>query len=207
MQMSFFVNSFKGYLIGLIEWFAESMKNIYLTIISYGPDEELLSQKIASLPPSVRNRIEWYGKTDYNHLEDYYKKASIYVGMGTTVLDASLRGVVSIPVQAYTYQLVAEDFLFNDYSKVAIDEGNLSRFDDLIAQYESMDKDERKAVSDRSRHIVMENYNTISIVDELIQMLESSGINCLPFGLELYRWYQAGKAMIKRRKIKDDNAQ
>ena len=37
---------FKGYILGLIDWFASTTKDTYLTIISYGPDEHKISGKI-----------------------------------------------------------------------------------------------------------------------------------------------------------------
>ena len=68
---------FKGYILGLLDWFASSDSNIRLTIVSYGPDEKKIADRIDSFDEIVKKRITLVGKTDYGQLEKYYKTADL----------------------------------------------------------------------------------------------------------------------------------
>lgn len=188
---------FKGYILGLLNWFASSDDGVELTIVSYGPNEKIISNSIESLDKTTKDRVSFVGKTDYAQLEQYYQTADLYVGMGTTVLDASLRGIVSIPVQAYTFDLITNNFLFEDYRRVAIDEGSKDGFDKLFEYYRSLNSEQKNNISRKSREIVIENYGTPAIVDKLIHVLDSKKNNCSTIGLEIVRFYHQIKDVIK----------
>lgn len=190
---------FKGYIVGLIEWFKTSSERTNLNIISYGKDEKVIVDKINALDDSVKNRISFVGKTDYNELEKYYQNADIYVGMGTTVLDASLRGIVSIPVQAYTTDLVADKFFFEDYSKVALDYGSKSSFSKLVERYIRANDTEKTIWSETSRKAVVDNYGTESVVDNLIRILGSAKDNRSSFGMDLLTEYHNIRSELKEK--------
>lgn len=97
---------FKGYIIGLIDDF-QTLCNIYnnitLTIISFGRDEIEISEKVRQLPSIIQNKINLIGQTPYDELHTYFNQAHLYLGMGTTILDAVNHGVPSIIVEGYTY--------------------------------------------------------------------------------------------------------
>lgn len=188
---------FKGYILGLLDWFATTNESVFLTIVSYGPDEKKIIEKIESFDESIKLRIKLVGKTDYNQIAQYYEKADLYVGMGTTLLDASLRGLVSIPVKAYTYDLITDSFFFRDYRKLGLDEGSKSRFSELFAQYTEMEYSEKKAISQKSRDAVVGNYSTPVIVDEFLNALNSTVSNSSILRLELLHIYRIIKARIK----------
>lgn len=188
---------FKGYILGLLDWFASSDASIRLTIVSYGSDEKKIADKINSFDEIVKKRITLVGKTDYSQLEKYYQTADLYVGMGTTVLDASMRGIVTIPVQAYTLGLFTDKFFHEDFRKVAIDEGSEAGFNKLLEQYRRLDSGGKNELSKKSRDAVIDNYSSSAIVDELVHILESTKNNCSTIGLELVRFYHEIKTVIK----------
>lgn len=180
---------FKGYIIGLLNWLKKSSDDIYLTIISYGRGEGEIHDIINSMDEPVRRRVSLVGKTDYYQLEKYYQEADLYVGMGTTVLDASLRGVVSIPVQAYTFDLITNKYLFEDYSKVALDCGSKNSFNKLVEHFKQIDYVEKNKWSELSRKIVMDYYGTKPIVDNLVELLLSTKENYSSIGMDLLGMY------------------
>lgn len=188
---------FKGYILGLLDWFATTNESVFLTIVSYGPDEKKIIEKIGSFDESIKLRVKLVGKTDYDQIAQYYEKADLYVGMGTTLLDASLRGLVSIPVQAYTYDLITDSFFFEDYRKLGLDKGSKSRFNELFARYVAMDYNEKNSISQKSRDAVVDNYSTPVIIDKFLSALNSTVSNSSTLGLELLRTYHIIKARIK----------
>lgn len=188
---------FKGYILGLLDWFASSDANIRLTIVSYGPDEKKIADRIDSFDEIVKKRITLVGKTDYGQLEKYYQTADLYVGMGTTVLDASMRGIVAIPVQAYTLDLITDRFFYEDFRKIAIDQGSKTGFNKLLQQYRRLESEGKNELSKKSRDAVIDNYSSSAIVDELVHILESTKNNCSTIGLELMQFYHEIKTAIK----------
>lgn len=106
---------FKGYLLQLVEQFAELCEkydNLKLTIIGGGPDEQRLLDRIASLPIEVQKKIELPGYVDYERLKEYFSCTSLYVGQGTTVLDAGKQGLLAVPVSSYTEKSTSYSFLY-----------------------------------------------------------------------------------------------
>lgn len=188
---------FKGYILGLLDWFVSSDASIRLTIVSYGPDEKKIADRINSFDDIVKKRITLVGKTDYGQLEKYYQTADLYVGMGTTVLDASMRGIVAIPVQAYTLDLITDKFFYEDFRKIAIDQGSEAGFNKLLQQYRSLESEGKNELSKKSRDAVIDNYSSSAIVDDLVHILESTKNNCSTIGLELMHFYHEIKTAIK----------
>lgn len=108
---------FKGYIKGLIDSFVklcEKYSNIRLTIISYGSDIQKLQSWLEQVGEKNRKRIVLIGETPYEMLERYYENCDLYVGMGTTILDAAKRGIISINALPYTYDLKTTGFFYDD---------------------------------------------------------------------------------------------
>ena len=107
---------FKGYLKTLVNSFEKlyiKYPSTRMTIISDGEDVSLLKKWVDKVNAHCDNRIQLIEKVHPSMLEQYYEDASLYVGMGTTLLEACDKGVPSLPIEAYTYELKASGF-FND---------------------------------------------------------------------------------------------
>lgn len=90
---------FKGYILGLIKDFgkiAADNKKLELIIVGYGRGYDEVKNECLKLSPDIRRRINLLGDIPYSELGKVYQEATVYVGMGTTVLEASSHGVVSI---------------------------------------------------------------------------------------------------------------
>ena len=79
-----------GYMLSLIS-FAKNNPNILLTIVGYGPLQSLILEKIGNY-----NNIIFMGKKDLAESKSIVKNCDIYVGMGTTLVDAQSLGVTTI---------------------------------------------------------------------------------------------------------------
>lgn len=144
---------FKGYLLGLIDDFIY-LKEIYpqatLTIIGDGKDRDKIEKKLERLNKKITKDIMIIGAVPYLSLNSYFKKASIYVGMGTTVLDAVNRGVPAITVYSYSYEAKTLGFFYEhpnvlagfteggSYPKIAVVELLERVFDLNIEDYDRL---------------------------------------------------------------------
>ena len=122
LTISRFDFPFKGYLLGLIDEFAkivEKYPNARLSIIGNGLGAEELLSKIRIQNDSVKNAIKLQGKIEYFRLKQYFDDANIFIGMGTTLLDAVNCGVPSIVVDAYKYECNCVGFFHDNIDKLA----------------------------------------------------------------------------------------
>ncbi|MGA3696896.1 hypothetical protein ACPAVH_13610 [Enterobacteriaceae bacterium TYF_5] len=82
-----------GSILSLIK-FAEENSNVALLIIGYGPSEELIKNKINNI-----NNIYFLGKCSINESKYIVQHSDVYIGMGTTLVDAvsvSIPAIVAI---------------------------------------------------------------------------------------------------------------
>lgn len=115
LTISRFEFPFKGYILGLIEDFElleKQYPQITLTIIGDGKDKEEVFHKIKKLDKRIQKKINLVGNVPYNELNIYFNLASVYVGMGTTLLDALNMKLPVIPVLGYTYQNLSPGFFY-----------------------------------------------------------------------------------------------
>lgn len=108
---------FKGYVIGLIDEFVELYEKnpkLRLILIGTGENQDELQSKLDKVAPKVRESIKWIPGVPYSKLAEYFDKAHLYVGMGTTVADAVNHGVPSLAIGSYTYQCQGYDFFYKD---------------------------------------------------------------------------------------------
>lgn len=102
---------FKGYLLGLIDAIEKlNDNNIKLTIIGDGPDRSILEKKIEK--STMKHNINYVGAVPYNRLDSHFKNSDLYIGMGTTVLDAVSAGTPAICVYSYTLNFKVTGFFY-----------------------------------------------------------------------------------------------
>lgn len=165
---------FKGYLLGLIDMFADiTDKNVTLTIVSYGKDVEKIENRISVLPDNIKKRISLIGKTDFDELAIYYRDSSLYMGMGTTIIDAAQYGVISIPVAAYTERLIADSFFHDNYKNLVVEETiPKNSVNELIDKALNLNKKEYLELSKINQNIARRYYTVGVTVDELLTIFD-----------------------------------
>lgn len=95
---------FKGYVLGLLDAFSElclQYNNVNLNIIGYGPGKDIFNKKVDSLSYEVRNRINILGKIPYSELVHQIDNCDLFIGMGTTILDATNRNKICLVPVAF----------------------------------------------------------------------------------------------------------
>lgn len=161
---------FKGYLLGLVDFFVgqENKENLHLDIISYGPDIDMLERKVKALDEETKKIITLHGKVDYDALGQFYDKAKLYIGMGTTVLDAAQRGIISIPVVPYTEELAADKFFHEDGSILAVERKLPNYIINLWKEVRGLDPGKYLEFSEKSRDVVKRYYGVEETAQQVI---------------------------------------
>lgn len=164
---------FKGYLKGLIEIFSklkERYNNLSLTIISSGNDLDKLEEWIKE----SNSKISLVKNVSYSDLFEFYKKSNIYIGMGTTVLEAASESNIVIPVSPYTYECKS-DGLFSDNPKwllTEIDSGN--SIENMLKNLIEMPSTRFKDLSNDSLNKLQELYSSEVVINSLINILDKA---------------------------------
>ncbi len=149
---------FKGYVVGLIRDFAELCRkynNIELVIVGYGKGQAMVDEAVTTVDKKYRDKIILKGKIDYHNLLGMYKSASVFVGMGTTLLEAAKVGTISI---------VASGGQYGNYSSGYFDEADTLSF--LITGRYSKYTDVKKHMK----------YHFKDLIEDVYQMNEETFI-------------------------------
>ena len=158
---------FKGYLKGLIDEYSilhKTFQNISLTIISSGEHINILKEWIDKADTSIK-LVEG---VQYSNLASYYKNADLYVGMGTTILEASAYGVISVPISPYTYECNASGLFIEKPEWLLTEVSEGEPIHDLMIKLLRMDAKQVKMISDKSMSIVKEKYSEDAVMRELM---------------------------------------
>lgn len=160
---------FKGYLIGLIKEFqnARFAADIKLTIISHGDGFPELKELSERKTDNNRVQINVLGQIDYEQLNKYYRNSDLYIGMGTTVIEAAANRSVSIPVRPYTYKLVSDKFFFENPQCIALEKDGDIPTTELISRYINSSKEEREEMKRKSYQAFKDNYSMSAFLQQL----------------------------------------
>ena len=173
---------FKGYQMGLIneiERIIERYTNIHFIIIGTGKDASMLDDVIKSKPISIRSHITRIDKVPYNQLDEYMKKSHVYIGMGTTLLDAAKFGLPSIVATMNQMGIQSSGFFSDNYNNVT---GNLemsnktTNFIELIDCISKMDNNSYRELQLETYEVYKEHYNINSVMQRILAF-KSSDMN------------------------------
>jgi hypothetical protein len=164
---------FKGYVLGLIDTFVELFKNdkkISLTIIGYGANKEEVDLKLKQIPANIKERISVLDQVAYSAIGDYINKCDLYVGMGTTILDAANKNKIVITAAAYQNYSNSTGFFHNNYKTVAEIFKSSKKYDqfyDLILEVFNTEETQFLELSKKSKNVLQSNYNIDVIAPQL----------------------------------------
>lgn len=117
---------FKGYVFGLVDIFEELYEKypfLSLTVVGTGEDEDEFEVHLKNIKEKIKRRITWIKGAPYEQLNSYIADAKLYVGMGTTVIDAVNDGVPALSIGSYTYKCKGYDFFHTDPANLGGIEG------------------------------------------------------------------------------------
>ncbi len=110
---------FKGYLLGLVDDFRilkSKYPEIKMLIISDGPDKNDLKKKIEN---GSKDGISWIPFVPYEKYSEYVKKGKLFIGMGTSVLDAVNACRPALMVLPFSTECRAVDYFDSDPLEIA----------------------------------------------------------------------------------------
>lgn len=195
---------FKGYLLGLIDEFSKGNipEKWHLTIITYGPIHhmELLHSKYLQSSEAVKSRIQILGKMKYEDLEYYFNQAHIFVGMGTTLLDASKHGVISIPVEPFNNSVKCKGFFYDNPEVVGedINDEEAVEFKILLKRFDSLSEKQLAEIISKTSQIVPRYYSIPKTWEKIRRKFE---ILQKPYIFRISLFYRVLKLYMYIRKI------
>lgn len=130
----------KGYVVGLVKCLKKirnNESNFHLTIISYGLDIDVLKDEIEDL-----DYVTLIGETSYEQLENYYLASDIYIGHGTTILDAAKRGVPTIVSTGMTMDFLTTGLFHEIPERLGSIEPDFPSGESLLITLLSMNKEQ-----------------------------------------------------------------
>ncbi len=162
---------FKGYMFGLMDMFDELAENddsITLTIIGDGPDFNQL--KDAWNKQKYKSKIRLVGSVPYNELNKYFSTTRIYIGMGTTLLDAANSSVVGFPIGSYTYECKGYGPYYEDGMNLGGLHGEID-ITNLVRESLSLTESEYKSIVEKQHEEIKRYYDIDSVmfrIDSLV---------------------------------------
>lgn len=154
---------FKAYLLGLLDAFTRLIEEMpcELWVIGDGESKETLREKIESLPDSVKRHIKMIDSVSYDKVGQILQKGKVFIGMGTSILDASSNGVPSLAVAEYRADCVGKGWFINypQYVGFSRNDNELSSLDRFLVSVFSMDEQEYVNLSIAHYKCVVDYYS------------------------------------------------
>lgn len=157
---------YKGYVLGLLDDFqmlSEQYEDLELTIVSFGADIEKLRKKISNLNSECRVRIRLIEGGTLSEIKEELKDTYVYVGMGTTVLDAADKGVPVIVSWHSTNENICTSF-FHKNPRVIGRDGTGIEGKILLNEILNYTNDEYLLVKKATYRSYRANYNIDNIL-------------------------------------------
>ena len=158
---------FKDYLKGLIDSLEKLDKNVSLNIIGWGQDEEELMSYIEKKRDNIRNRINVIKGVTYQNLQKYLDDAFVYIGEGTSVLDALNNSLLSIVVNEYDRSAKTNGYFYDNYN-VTTTECNLYQIEEFLKIVFSMSEEEYITQVKKDYNRFVDIYNINNVMKEMI---------------------------------------
>lgn len=166
---------FKGYLIGLVRDFVEinSDGNYKLLLISDGNDVEQLMEIIPKDYPS----IDYLPSVNYSDFKKYMDESRIFIGMGTSVLDAADLATPSIMAVPYSNLFKSNGFFHENPLGI----GALDGIDSGICQLKTiLQLSDRQYldISRKTKNLLRRNYDVSAIAPLIMdnQIIEKGAL-------------------------------
>ena len=163
---------YKGYVVGLIDDFVSLKKqypDIKLVIVCDGDDVDVLKEKIANVPTRYKAAINLHGWMSYEELKQLMNDCMIYIGMGSSVLDSSLRYKPSAVIKFYTMECIGKDYTADNPYDLAAKEDVDASATMLIKRVLDMDFDEYKAFAEKSYEEISKIYGIDKVMNQFLR--------------------------------------
>lgn len=162
---------FKGYVIGLVDDFLKLKKEFpdtKLLIICDGEDIEQLDKKMKEIPEAYHDSVTYLRWVSYEEIKSKMEQSMLFIGMGSSVLESSLRYKPSIVSRYYTLENLAESFTKDNPNDIEAKENVKTPAYSLIRQVLCMSYDEYRDLSIQSHDVIKDMYGIDMIMDKLM---------------------------------------
>lgn len=168
---------FKAYVLGLIDEYIK-LKDVYpfikLFILGDGDGKDRLKEKVLTVDEQKRKDIYFLGSVPYNELSYHFEKSQLYIGMGTTLLDAGLSGLPGIIAKAYSENAMTTGFIYEEYNNLSgnekINKKKLMSCRELIEKVINFSKEEYILAERASYNIVLKYYNIENNMKKILEI-------------------------------------
>lgn len=176
---------YKGYLIGLVDDFVVLKKNhpeLKMLIVSAGNDLPKLKEKIAGLEEIIKKDITVHGWVAYPELIELIKKCKLFIGMGTTILDAALQYKVVVSSAFNTLENKSCGFFSDNPFILGPVEAECAPALRYLNSVLEMNFEEYKSKCYQSFEAVFNNYNIDTMMPSLLAQKEKKSDCILTYG-------------------------
>ncbi len=195
---------FKGYLIGLIN-LLEVINTDYeidVDIVSYGNSIDKLKKAYLERKFPANVNIKLHGKKDYTELKQFFSDCNLYIGMGTSILDAAQYGIPCIAVTPWTMKLIGRDFFSSSSPQLGFyKKGSEKDVLKSILEIMNLTDDAYYLLGKETRKTVLDMYdnkiNARKIID-CFEAIPEKGISMAEYSMFLFRRYMHNR-MVKRK--------
>lgn len=165
----------KGYVVGLVDEFPALLKkfDVSLNIVGDGDGGEYLRGKIASLPDNIRNRVKYTKIIPYDQIGSFYSECDLFLGMGTTLLDAANYNVLAAPVFSYRMDLKIASLFVEDVDWIC-ERGEMRDLDDLLNSLRNLTRERYNLLIKEQYEKVRDAYG----MEQFLSILLESEIGC-----------------------------
>lgn len=184
---------YKGYLLGLVDTF-KTLKVKYpalqLEIVTGGMEEDVarLREKQSSLPEEFQKDIIFHNWMDYDTLRQEMERCKVFIGMGTSVLDAALVYKPAIAVKYNTFRVLADGFLSSRPACIAADPNCQTAAAVFLEQALLMNEEEYRAACLESFRQVKGYYDIDQTMRQLLE-IKTEDDGCVMTSFEAARHY------------------
>lgn len=181
LSISRAVFPFKGYLLGLLDDCMELFgkdSNICLTIISYGDRYKEIVRRAQCLNQQYGDRIKLINGISNDELPYFYRSASLYIGMGTTVLEAANYGVPVLLAKAYDNRFLTSGY-FSEHPDSILAEGDVRHGINDVLGIKAMEFSEYSLLEKESNEALRKNYDISIFMNHIIRCKPKKGVGVI----------------------------
>lgn len=166
----------KSYLLGLIDEFSHlcaKYPDIRLVIIGAGEGELKLKAQIDKQDENIRKNISLVGIIPYDKLDSYFEEATVYIGIATTVLDASNSGLLSVISKVNSNECSSPGLFFENPNDIyGYSQGSAAR--DVIERIIAMSEREYLESNYKNYDALSKTYDIDVIMPKLLELENKS---------------------------------
>lgn len=169
LTISRFDFPFKNYLKGLIKSIKFMNEEVYLEIIGWGNGESELKEIIDQESIEIKQRIKIIKRVSYSELQEYFKDAYLYVGEGTSVLDALNSSLLAFVTNEYDDNCKTDGYFFKNYN-VTTTECKKYQIKDILNNALDLSEEQYKSQIEKDYNKFCELYDINTIMNQILNI-------------------------------------